>query len=102
MMVMRAAARCCGHVVRVAIWCHDPGCCPQAPAAFLADLATIAAATGQPAAFAIRPDSPAGGPVASTPVTVWQPGHDGPVFAGPNGAASLFVLAHECPERVRK
>lgn len=98
-MVMRAQARCCDHVVRLAIWCHDPACCPQDPAVFLAGLASIAEQTGRPA-VAVRPDSPGDLVSAATPVTVWQPGSSQPVFAGPNGAASVFALAHDCPGRL--
>jgi hypothetical protein len=93
--LQRLSCTSCGYTVATAIWCRDPQCCEQDAGRFVAALVPAGDARGMPV-FAVRYLDPARAGVPGSPVAVWRGGDVTPVFTGPAGAATGFVLSHEC------
>lgn len=86
----------CGYCARQAIWCHDPACCDQDLASFLATLATEERQLGLPAFLVRFLDDPREHPVAPR-VRIWTPASVVPVFTGPHRRAIEHMMRHTCP-----
>jgi hypothetical protein len=93
--LQRLSCRACSHDVTVAIWCHDPGCCEQDPARFIASLRAAGTALGT-RVYAVRYLNPAAADPAAQ-VSVWRDGDPGPLFTGTAADAVAFTMRHDCP-----